>query len=346
MAGRTVRVGLRTDDPYLHEQVRRVVDAAGALLLGPGEDGADVVLVDDQGEGVATPGARCPEVRVRIGAKRPPVASLVPGGDLELPADAEPLLRYLSGLAVRPRARVVGVVGVRGGVGASTIAAALARSAVTAGVCTALVELHSVSGGLDILLGAEHEPGPRWPDLRAERGGFPAEALALALPRWEAVRVLSGDRRGGPEPSDPGVPDALRALASSHDVVVLDLPRAGWWGVVGPGPGAGQSPQAPAVACDVVVLVAACDVRSAAAAGVLAHRLDGADARLVVRRGPGDGLHPDEVAEAGGLPVAAVLPTVRGAAAAADRGEAPGDRRRGPLARTAGRLVAALGLLP
>src|SRR5690606_15920045 len=84
----------------------------------------------------------------------------------------------------------------RGGRGTSALAAVLARLAVDAGRTTALVDGDPAGGGLDILLGVEHDAGPRWSDLLTERGGFPPDRLMAALPAWHGVRVLSGDVRG------------------------------------------------------------------------------------------------------------------------------------------------------
>lgn len=351
--GRVLRIEAQTDDPYLAEQVRRVVEASGALLVAAGEPGADVRLVDAahaapgsaaDGDG---PAGGVPQVLVGLAAGRPPVPECAPGTPVGLPADAEPLLRYLAALATPPRARAVGVLGARGGVGASTLAAAIAREAVRVGVCTALVELPRSTGGLDVLLGIEHEPGPRWADLRSERGGFGADALALALPQWHAVRVLSSDARGGPRPGDPGPTDAVRALAGSHDLLVLDMPREGSWLPGEVEAGTAQSGNHPMVRPGAaLVLLATCDLRSAAACAVLARELGSLDVRLVVRRRRSDTLHPLEVAEACGLPVTVAMASERGAPAAEERGETPGDRRRGAIARTAKVLVQALGLGP
>ncbi len=344
MAARDVRIGVLTDDPYLAEQVQRVAEAAHATVVRSPGATVDVWLVDDRGAPDAGPhgGGDVPTVALRWGDEaRPPVAAYEPGRVLELPVDAEPLLRHLGTLRAAPRARVVGVVGLRGGVGSSSLSAALARAVVGRGVRTALVEMHPASGGLDLLLGLEHEPGPRWADLRRERVGFPADALALALPTWHAARVLSGDRRGGPGPTDPGVRDALRALSSTHDVVVLDAPGSAFPG----GPPMDGDPFAGGHGPDVALLVGLCDVRSAAAGAVLRRSVVTADVRLVLRRRRNDVLHPAEVAEACGVGLTAVMATERGGSAASDRGEEPGDRRRGALARTAQALLDPLGLV-
>lgn len=346
--GGPVRVGLQAQTGFVEDQVRRIAEAAGALVTTADDaDEVSVWVVEDPAGDGASPLPRLPGspvVRVRAGTGGTPRAFLdrmSPGVDvvLELPADAEALLSCLGALGLHVRARTLALVGARGGAGATTLAAAVAREAARTGACTALVDLDGASGGIDLLLGIEHEAGPRWADLRAERAGFPPDALSMALPRWESVRVLSGDARGGARPGDPGVPDAVRALVSEHDLVVLDLPRNGTWVLAPP---AGVAPGC--LPCDFVLLVATCDVRSAAAATVAREELGERDVRLVVRTpGPG-GLDPVAFADACGLPIVATTRTERGAAAAAERGEAPGDRRRGVVARTATRLVAELAL--
>ncbi len=120
-------------------------------------------------------------------------------------------------------ATVVGVVGARGGVGASTVAAALAlrvhrhgwhaerrrprrrgtgRAGATADVPrVVLVDLDPAGGGLDVHLGIEDVPGVRWPDLAGARGDVSGPELTDLLPDWAGVTVLSGDRwRPGPAP--------------------------------------------------------------------------------------------------------------------------------------------------
>ncbi len=329
--GQDVLAALRSGDRHLVEDVRRLCVLAGVELtvVAPGsEPPAAAVLLDDR---TLTRG-----VPWRAVAPRAQVVELGAGeGALHLPRDAEELLDVLSRAAAPRRARVVGVVGAVGGVGASALAAVLARLSVVAGRSTALVDVDPAGGGLDVLLGIEHDPGPRWNDVLGERGGFPPDRLMAALPAWWGVRVLSADVQGGVDPAHPVARDAVAALARAADAVVLDLPRS----LLIPGKDRDWL-----ALCDVTVLLTGCDTRSAAAAAAATSALADAPVQLVVR-GPAVGtLLPEDIAEACGLPLAAVLRPERAFTAGLERGLSPGDQRRGPLLATGRRLLRPLGL--
>ncbi|TMZ32745.1 hypothetical protein EMG21_34530, partial [Klebsiella pneumoniae] len=163
------------------------------------------------------------------------------------------------------RARVVGVVGARGGAGATSLAAVLARACAKESLAVALVDLDGAGPGLDLTLGIEHEGGLRWADLDGAEGTVPDRALEEALPSWCGVHVLSADWRGGPAGSL--ALGAVDALAVGHDVVVLDLPRvhAHW-----------------AMHCTVVLIVTTCDVVGAEAVRATRSAWEGVETRLVV----------------------------------------------------------------
>ncbi len=219
---------------------------------------------------------------------------------------------------------VLGVVAARGGAGASTFAATVARG-LAVRTSTALVDLDRASGGIDVLLGLEGTDGVRWPDLVGARGDVSGSDVVALLPRWGRCAVLSSDRfrPGVPEPAV--VADVLHGLCSALGAVVLDLDRAA---VV-----TGESLVA---VCDSVLVVAPRDLRSVA--GVLAMRpfLDGPDVGLVVRGPAPGGLGASELAAAVDLPVLATLRRDRRLAPALERGGPPA---RGRTARTAARLV-------
>ena len=82
---------------------------------------------------------------------------------------------------------VVAVMAGRGGAGASLFATALAQSARDA----LLIDADPWSGGIDLVVGTEDEPGLRWPDLALEHGRLDFTALRQALPRRDGLSVLS-----------------------------------------------------------------------------------------------------------------------------------------------------------
>ncbi|GAA3817876.1 septum site-determining protein Ssd [Cellulomonas soli] len=226
------------------------------------------------------------------------------------------------------RARVVGVVGARGGAGASTLAAALADRLAHA-TATALVDLDTGSAGLDVLVGVERDPGLRWPDLHAARGEVDGADLLTLLPRWGRCAVLSADRlRPAALPTDV-VPDVLGALTTATGALVLDLGRADVL--------AGTAPSA---VCDTILLVAPRDLRAVAGAlavsAALAGSAPGVDLRLVVRGPAPGGLGVAEVEEAVDLPLLCAVREDRRLATHLERARVP---RAGPLGRAAGRAA-------
>ncbi|WP_232014299.1 septum site-determining protein Ssd [Cellulomonas fimi] len=227
------------------------------------------------------------------------------------------------------RAHVVGVVGARGGAGASSLAAALAR-VLSATTATVLVDLDRGCAGLDVLVGLEGVDGVRWPDLASARGDVDGDDLLALLPRWGSCAVLSADRSRPVPPEAAVVADVLHALSRAAGVLVLDLDRSA---VV-----AGESV---AAVCDTVLVVTPRDLRATAGALALREswRDPGTDVGLVVRGPAPGGLGVAELAEAVGLPVRAVLPADRRLAAGVERTGLPAT---GPLARAARRLARGL----
>ena len=175
-----------------------VADAGSARLLWPD---ASVVLVD---------GALAGAIELAGLPRRLKV--IVLGADLDdaeiwrralsigadhvvfLP-DAEQWLISTLGAAVigSPSGRVIAVVGGSGGVGASTTAAALAIHASKSEGMVSLVDADPRSGGMDLLLGAEDEPGVRWPELANASGFIDPDALLGALPVANDVALLTWD---------------------------------------------------------------------------------------------------------------------------------------------------------
>jgi secretion/DNA translocation related CpaE-like protein len=231
-------------------------------------------------------------------------------------------------------ARTVAVVPGAGGAGASTLAAALAVSAdrVVPGVRAMLVDLDPLGGGVDLLVGAESQPGLRWPALVGARGRTGPDELRAALPSVAGATVLSWDRGDLLALPVEAVDAVLAAGRRGYDLLLLDVPRF-------PDPAA----DAALATVDAVLLVVPADVRSAAAAARVASRLAGrvADVRVVVRETSTRRLPAGPVARAVGLPLAGRVGVDPGLVTALDHGEPPG-RARGPLAHLCRTLLADL----
>ncbi|WP_206337819.1 septum site-determining protein Ssd [Streptomyces sp. WAC 06738] len=225
------------------------------------------------------------------------------------------------------QARTVGVVGGRGGAGASTLACALAVTAARAGRRTVLVDADPLGGGLDVLLGGEEAEGLRWPAFASSRGRIGGAALEESLPRLHGLRLLSWDRGGGE--AGAVAPEAMRSVLAAArrrgGVVVVDLPRRV------------DEPVAEALAqVDVGLLVVPAELRAVAAAHRVADavRMVLGDLRVVVRGPTRGGLPAEDVAELLRLPLAGELPAEPGLRQAAETGAAPpGSRPRTPLSR-------------
>lgn len=158
------------------------------------------------------------------------------------------------------RGTVIVVVGAAGGAGTSTFAAILARVLAgraggqgpltrrrpAAGRSTVVMERAGGLGadgpvsaentvppvdlvvtdpsrpGLDMILGLEEEPGPRWQDIHAPLGVVDGPTLAARLPAADGVRVLAGRPWTGPAPH-PWEQDAVwEALLGLPGSLVLD----------------------------------------------------------------------------------------------------------------------------
>ncbi|SDN40166.1 Cellulose biosynthesis protein BcsQ [Actinomyces ruminicola] len=295
---------------------------------------------------LAEPGVRAVVLLTREGTLDSPAESGLVFGSLERccePDGADHIVALLLAAQHPPRARLVVVTGVRGGLGASTFLLHLARAGHAGGKRVALVDADP-AGGLGLLMGDGVLPGLRWADLPADEPAFRPERLVAALPAWLGMPVITGDGRGGVR--SPGqLRPVLDALRAEHDLVLLDLPR-------------GAVPPADAT----VMLMSGLDLRSAVAAEALAARLKGtsrtgradpgdraptgpdpnpAEPRKVytVIRRIGEDVTPDELALMTRTEIVAVLPHDRAVAQRIARGDDP-TRGRGAL-RTQARAVAA-----
>lgn len=122
-------------------------------------------------------------------------------------------------------ALTVGVLGGRGGAGASTLACALALTSAREGRRTLLVDADPLGGGLDVLLGGEAAEGCAGRMFAASRGRVGGGALEESLPELHALRVLSWDRGDAVTIPPRAVRAVLAAARRRGGAVVVDLPR-------------------------------------------------------------------------------------------------------------------------
>ncbi|MEO3972364.1 septum site-determining protein Ssd [Streptomyces sp. CAU 1734] len=224
---------------------------------------------------------------------------------------------------VGEQALTVGVIGGRGGAGASTLACALAVTAARTGRRTMLIDGDPLGGGLDVLLGGERTAGRRWPDFVSSKGRVAGGALEESLPLLHRLRVLSWDR--GDTVSVP--PEAMRSVLAAArrrgGVVVVDLPRR-----------VDEAVTEALVQLDLALLVVPGELRAIAAAARVASAVGTVlpDVRVVARGPYTAGLDDGWVAASLGLPLAGELPLEARLPQAQDEGVAPGSSA-GPLAR-------------
>lgn len=238
------------------------------------------------------------------------------------------------------------LVGGSGGLGVSTLVAALAQVAARQQLSAAVVELDPASG-LDLVLGAESAPGWRWHDLRAAAGHI--EQLGGRLPNLNGVDVVSHSRapfaaprqpvwptrlrRGvdaGPAPEQEGPSgDSVRAvvasLTRSHRLVVADL-------------GHSTTSVGEQWECTRSAIVVGASIRGLVAARARLGQLALSEVEVIVRVGVGQGLDPEAVAGALQLPLLGVIPDDRRLRAGLDAGDPPG-RARGRYRRAVEELL-------
>jgi secretion/DNA translocation related CpaE-like protein len=229
-------------------------------------------------------------------------------------------------------APVVCIVGGQGGAGATTLAAGLARMAVTQGIFTLLTDLDPYGGGIDLALGMESAAGERWPNLV----GDPANLAALwaRLPVRTCLRVLAPERDIPAMPTPELVRRVLQEARHDSELVIVDVPRS-------------LDPAAVAALSTAyrTLLVVPAQLRAIAAANQMARTLQSItrDLQMVVRGPAPSGIAPIGMARTMGIPLAGVMRPEPGLSRNYERGVSPGQPR-GPLARLCARLLDDLGV--
>ena len=238
-------------------------------------------------------------------------------------------LAWVAGVTHREAMSIATVLitGTSGGLGASSLSAAVAKGIADALRPVVLIDLDLDGGGLDVTCGIEHLDGLRWPDLSQLEGKVPPHRLIRALPGPTERKVLSaGPLRAGPSsaesPSQAGRRDALASLSASERVLVVDLPRgrcaieseSAVWDILRP---------------TLWLLLVGTRTRGLADLDAFLTHVDrrgtrGVDAFLIVTGGPHHVSGLDEaITQHTGIPVIGHVPWRPAAARTADRGEWP-----------------------
>jgi secretion/DNA translocation related CpaE-like protein len=329
----------------LTEQILRLCAAAGAspevvsspdLARGGWRRAAGILVGSDAVEVVARAGLPRRDGVLLVSSQ--PVSAMVwphalalhAESVLVLPEHASDLVGRLADLVEGGQAQclTVGVIGARGGVGASTLAVALALAAARLGTPAMLLDADPSSGGLDLVVGCEELPGLRWSEVAATSGRVGSAALRNALPSLDGLPVLSWGRSG------PAVLDAVttRSIVTAAQrgsrLVVIDLPRR-----------FDESAAEAAASCDVAVVVCPADVGGVAAGARLIPPLRAvvSDLRVVVRRRRRCAVAAESVGEALQLPLLGSIPTKASVARLAEAGL--GVPNRGPFVRAATQVL-------
>ena len=241
---------------------------------------------------------------------------------VHLPEGERWLLDRLAQAIETPRSdgAVISVLPASGGAGASTFAVTTARC-LARQLRTVVIDADAIGGGLELVMGLEDAEGVRWADLADTRGRLSPATLADALPKTDAVSVLSWSRFGPTTLVEGAFASVVDAAIKAFDVVVIDLPRD-----------IGADGEYALSRSTRACVVATTRIRSVFAAGRILEQVTRqvSDTRLVVRSDP-RGVGPDVITQAVGQREAARLPFSARLATLADSGELPS--LRDPYAR-------------
>ncbi len=221
------------------------------------------------------------------------------------------------GVAAAAQGRIITVFSAKGGVGKTTLSTNLATHLAMSGVRTLLVDLDLSFG--DVGISMQLMPTSSVYDAVAMSGKLDAEALAQLVTHHDqsGLDVLAA-------PTDPSLADRisssvvtelLRVAAGSYDFVIVDTPPSFTEHVL--------------AACDVsslLVLIATLDIPAVKNLKLALDTLDALgsprDERVIVlnRADVKVGLHPEDVVQALGVPIAVSIPASTTVPASVNRG--------------------------
>ena len=113
---------------------------------------------------------------------------------------------------------VITVSGAIGGIGTSTLAYAIALQCPGRAL---LIDAQLSGAPLDLLVGAESEPGTRWHQIHVASASIDPETVLSALPHQHGIAVLSSSRLGLVQPI--ALAHLVDATRTSVDLVVIDI---------------------------------------------------------------------------------------------------------------------------
>lgn len=225
--------------------------------------------------------------------------------------------------------QVIAVMSATGGVGGTTLAAALAVRAAAAGRSSAAIDAEPWGGGLDVIFGAEQEPGWRWTDLQSVEGVVDGAALRRRLPEAESVALLAHPRSGAEGEWLPHLSAVTSALRATSELTVISADRDD------------RLVDRLSGLVDIVLLVSGEGMSQlAGCSGAVARlRRRGLEPWVVGRTERGSAELIQLVCDELQVPLVATLGQDRRVASDALDGIAPGLRGRGPLVEVADELV-------
>ena len=334
-------------DPYIQEEAKRIVAAAGGSLRTAtdvteavqGWDSADIVLVgSDVRElpprrrppsvllGRAVEGDGLWRLAAALGAERVAV----------LPEAAAWLAEHLSMSGSHDHGgTVTGIVGGCGGAGSSTAAIWLAQAAASEGVSTLLIDGDPWGGGLELAVTDEPVPGLRWPDFQESRGSIDPGQFRDSLPTAGGFTYLSwpGTRERVQSPDAGAVAAIMDAARRGFELIIVDLGRNG--------EGMGRL----AWDCDKLLLLTTPHLRSAVASARVLDELPPVHTGLLVRGNNSSPVDPSFLADSLGIPLVGLVPEVRGTAAGTEQGRLLELGRRKDVSRFAADVLELNGAL-